>query len=549
MSQFEVYRRKFAPVLPKTLSGTHYSLVDGEKSVPCADEAEIAKIFPKTTYLPILEIAPSSSASVAASPLKIGVIFSGGQASGGHNVICGIYDKIQQIAPGSTVLGFLGGPIGLMQNKHIELTKEYLAPFRNMGGFHAIGSGRDKIATPEQFEAAANTAKTLGLDGLVIIGGDDSNTNACVLAEDFLQRGIKTTVVGVPKTIDRDLYSVKGIECSFGFDSATKVYSELIGNLCFDCLSAKKYWHFIRLMGRSASHITLECGLQTHANVCLIGEEVLAKKMTSHDLFTQIADAVERRAMAGKNFGICLIPEGLIEFIPENNALFDHLNNKLLCHWDGSVPLTAEAVADKLPADLRKTFLSIPPGIRTQLLLDRDPHGNIAISQIETEKFIVAGVKEILHQRANKKVKFSPLYHFFGYEGRCCPPSNFDSSFCYGLGSVAAILLSSRKSGYMASMKNISKTPDQWRPIGLPLTSLMNVEMRHGKPTPVIMKLMTDLEGYPFKLLAANREKWLMEDDYQQPGPIQLIRADDEEGFLLASRPSITIIEEAKGYH
>lgn len=543
MSQFELYRRQTKPILPSCLHGANYQLHTGEKTTPIADEAEIARLFPKTTYLPLIDIQPSSEASQPLPPKKVGVIFSGGQAPGGHNVLCGLYDKLQQIAPKSTLLGFKNGPKGLMTNDFVELTAEFLAPFRNMGGFHAIGSGRDKIAKPADFDAAAKTSESHGLDMLCIIGGDDSNTNACLLAEDFIKRGLKTCVVGVPKTIDRDLFSTKGIECSFGFDSATKVYSELIGNICFDCLSAKKYWHFIRLMGRSASHITLECGLQTHANVCLIGEEILEKKYTSKQLFEYLADCITTRANAGKHYGVCLIPEGLIEFIPENNELFHHLNNKLLPTWEGE--LTADAVAAKLPDALRKTFLSIPPGIRSQLLLDRDPHGNIAISQIETEKFLVAGVQEVLKARG-ANFKFSPLYHFFGYEGRCTAPSDFDSSLCYGLGSVAAVLGCNGKTGYMASLRHLAKPPAEWQPIGLPLTCLMNVEMRHGSPVPVIMKQMTDLKGNPFKLLVANREKWLKEDDYQSPGPIQLVSANTADGVAVCARPTITLLEEAK---
>jgi len=321
--------------------------------------------------------------------------------------------------------------------------------------------------------------------------------------------------------------SEKGLETSFGFDSACKTYASLIGNLAYDALSAKKYWHFIRLMGRSASHITLECALQSQPNITLIGEEILAKKMTSEQVFAYMADIIELRAKSGKNYGICLIPEGLIEFIPENNVLFDYLNNKLLPGWSG-IP-TSDEVAAKLPEDLRKTFMSIPANIRTQLLLDRDPHGNIAISQIETEKFLVQGVQQVLKQRASK-AKFSPLYHFFGYEGRCCAPSAFDASYCYGLGSVAAILLGKNCTRYMAILKNLAEQPDKWIPGGLPLTCMMNVEMRHGKPTPVIQKQMVDLKGRPFGYLAVCRDKWAAEDCYQQCGPMQLVLGNDELG-------------------
>jgi len=546
MSAFEVYRRRFQPRLPPALQGTAYTVVEGERSVPVGCEAEIERQFPRTTHTPLLELHPATGDAAPHAPhapLTVGVIFSGGQAAGGHNVLCGLYDKLQQAAPGSKLLGFLGGPKGLMQNKCVELTAEYLAPYRNMGGFHAIGSGRDKISTPEQFDAAAATAQDRSLDALVIVGGDDSNTNACVLAEDFLQRGIKTTVVGCPKTIDRDLYSTKGIECSFGFDSATKVYSSLIGNLCFDCLSAKKYWHFVRLMGRSASHITLECGLQTHPNITLVGEELLENQVTARQLFERIAAVVEKRSAQGKNYGVCLIPEGIIEFIPENNKLFDYLNNTLLPAWQGE--LTPAAVAEKLPEDLRATFLSIPEAIRAQLLLDRDPHGNIAISQIESEKYIVAGVRAVLAEHQSK-AKFSPLYHFFGYEGRCCPPSNFDCSYCYGLGAVAAILALTQRTGYMASIRNIAKAPAEWQPIGLPLTALMTIEQRHGKPVPVIMKQMVDLQGRPYHELQAHAAEWAERDCYQQPGPIQCVDASDPEAVALLDRPSLTVQLEAR---
>ncbi|CAL6037206.1 Pyrophosphate--fructose_6-phosphate 1-phosphotransferase [Hexamita inflata] len=544
MSTFELYRRQYNPLLPASLQGTGYTLKKGEPMAPVADGEEIAKQFPMTTNLPAISIEPSTEQSKLLEPLTIGVIFSGGQAPGGHNVLCGLYDKLQQLAPNSKLLGFLGGPKGLMDNKHMILTKEYLATFRNMGGFHAIGSGRDKIASTKDFDAAANTAAVEKLDGLVIIGGDDSNTNACLLAEDFIKRGLKTRVIGVPKTIDRDLISKRGIETSFGFDTSCKVYSELIGNLCYDALSAKKYWHFIRLMGRSASHITLECGLQTHPNICLIGEEILAKNMTSKQVFEYMADIIAQRAANGKNYGICLIPEGLIEFIPENNKLFDYLNNKLLPGWQGEI--TAELVAQKLPADLKVTFESIPPTIRTQLLLDRDPHGNIAISQIETEKFLVSGVQQVIKER-ELKIKFSALYHFFGYEGRCAAPSAFDSSYCYGLGSVAAVLLGNGITGYMSCLKNLSEQPDKWIAGAIPLTSLMNIEMRHGARTAVIQKQMVDLAGRPFGFLVVNREKWAEQDCYQQPGPIQLIECQDVEGRNVVYQSSVTLLEEARG--
>lgn len=556
MSLFEVYRRKHNPALPASLKGLGFKLEAGELTTPIADADKISELFPKTTNLPLLNIIASDEDAKVNDPLRIGVIFSGGQAPGGHNVLCGLYDKLQTVAPGSKLLGFLNGPKGLMEGKFIELTAEYLSKYRNMGGFHAIGSGRDKIAKPEHFEAAAATAQRENLDGLVIIGGDDSNTNACVLAEDFLNRGLKTCVVGCPKTIDRDLMSAKGIETSFGFDTTTKVFSELIGNLCFDALSAKKYWHFIRLMGRSASHITLECALQTHPNVTLIGEDIADRKVSLAELYETVAEAVIRRAETGKNFGICLIPEGLIEFVPEMNRLFNTLNNKILCNWkvEEKGDVTPEKVAELLDEQDRAAFLSIPSNVRYQLLLDRDPHGNIAISQIETEKFLAAGVSSLLKSekyaariKAIKSFKFSPLFHFFGYEGRCAPPSNFDASYCYGLGSVAAVLLEQKKTGYMASLTHLAQPPAEWKPIGLPLTALMNIEVRHGEETPVIQKQMVDLKGRPLAMLFCNREKWLMNDEYRQPGAVQVIEADNQEAIDLAAMPSMCLLEEARG--
>eukprot|EP00768_Dysnectes_brevis_P001509 gnl/Dysnectes_brevis/1395_a1571_2906.p1 GENE.gnl/Dysnectes_brevis/1395_a1571_2906~~gnl/Dysnectes_brevis/1395_a1571_2906.p1 ORF type:complete len:552 (+),score=223.61 gnl/Dysnectes_brevis/1395_a1571_2906:37-1692(+) len=549
MSVFEVYRRKYEPEVPELLKGVSFDVAEAGKTEPISDADAIRQLFPKTYGLPLLTLKGKEGEVVPA--MKVGVIFSGGQAPGGHNVLCGLYDKLMMVAPGSTLIGFLGGPAGLMYDRSSELTAEFLAPFRNMGGFHAIGSGRDKIHSPEQFEAAASTAEKHNLDGLVIIGGDDSNTNACLLGEFFKHKGLKTSVVGVPKTIDRDLLSKKGIETSFGFDSASKVYAALIGNLCFDALSAKKYWHFIRLMGRSASHITLECALQCHPNIAIYGEEVKAKNMTVKEVVNMVTDGVVARARQGKNYGICLIPEGLIEFIPEIAKLVDFLNNKLLPSWPEELEVTPGNASERLPADLKVTFESLPALIRSQLLLDRDPHGNVAVSKIETEKFIVAGVKDELKRRmaadAALKVKFSTQCHFFGYEGRCCPPSNFDCCYCYGLGSVAAVLLSKGCNGYMASLRGLAEDISLWEPIGLPLTSMMNMEWRHGHQVAVIQKQMVALDGRPFGVAVANREKWLMEDCYEQPGPIEHVHAIDAEGRAVANRPSACVLEESRG--
>lgn len=541
MSTFEKYRRQYKPLLPEALRGINYKITQGEATEPISDKDEIKKQFPHTTGLPVLKIEPSTEAGAKAGALKVGVIFSGGQAPGGHNVLCGLFDKLQELAPGTKLIGFKNGPKGLMTNDSMELTADFLSTYRNMGGFHAIGSGRDKIASPQNFEDAAKTAAAQDLDGLVIIGGDDSNTNACVLSEDFLKRGLKTKVVGVPKTIDRDLLSPKGLETSFGFDTAAKVYAELIGNLCYDALSAKKYWHFIRLMGRSASHITLECALQTHPNITMIGEEVLEKKMTGKDVYKYIGDIIAERQKAGKNYGLVLIPEGLIEFIPENNELFDYLNNKLLPNWSGE--LSSTAVAAKLDGKLKATYESIPEPIRSQLILERDPHGNISVSSIETEKLLIAGVREYFKE-TNQNVKFNTICHFFGYEGRCAAPSAFDTSYCYGLGTVAAVLIGNGINGYMAMLKNLAETPDKWIAGGLPLTSMMNIEMRHGHPTPVIQKQLVDLKGGPFKYLEKNRKAWASEDHYQQPGAIQLVETQDPAGREVVYQSSMSLLLE-----
>ena len=456
------------------------------------------------------------------------VILSGGQAPGGHNVIAGLFDGLKSLNPASRLYGFKGGPSGLTDNKYIEITADFLAGFRNTGGFDMIGSGRTKLETPEQFEQAEANYKALGITAIVIIGGDDSNTNACLLAEYYKAKTAGIIVVGCPKTIDGDLKNAF-IETSFGFDTATKVYSELIGNIERDANSAKKYWHFIKLMGRSASHIALECGLRTQANITLISEEVAAKKQTLDEVVTIIADAVAKRAANGENFGVALIPEGLIEFIPDFKVLIAELNDILAKDAEAYAAITendkkAAFILGKLTEKSAAVFASLPMEIKMQLTMDRDPHGNVQVSRIETEKLLTQLVKAKLDgwKKEGKFVgKFSTQTHFFGYEGRCSMPSNFDADYCYSLGFNAAAIISTGKTGYMSSVRNLIAPAEKWIAGAIPLTAMMNMEHRHGEDKPVIKKALVELDGAPFKMLAANRDKWAVETSYVYPGPIQ----------------------------
>ena len=541
------YMPKIPAILRKRIQGI--SLKKGKATTCVSNAREIRKHFPKTYGRPMLTFAGGRGPKLA-SPLKVGVVLSGGQAPGGHNVIIGLLDGIKDINPKSRLFGFNGGPKGIFKKDYRELTKKTIDPYRNSGGFDMIGSGRDKIDSPERLAECKATCEQLELDALVIIGGDDSNTNGAVLAEYFLEQGLKTVVTGVPKTIDGDLRN-KEIEVSFGFDTACKFYSEVIGNICRDANSARKYWHFIKLMGRNASHVTLECALQTHANIALIGEEVDKKKMTLAQIVKYAAEVVKKRAMAGKFFGVCLVPEGLIEFIPEIRKLINELNKILVEHDEYFQSIKRfsdqqEFVNQKLSKDSSHVFSSLPARIQQQLLYDRDDHGNVQVSKIETEKLLIEQVSELIAEwamegKADKKVseKFKPQSHFLGYEGRCSFPSNFDANYTYALGRTAAILIAFGQTGYMAAVTNLTALPEKWRAGGVPLTSLMNMETRKGQKVPVIRKALVDINGKPFKLFKQNRKKWEMEDDYIFPGAIQYFGPS-----RICDVPTITLLLE-----
>jgi len=468
----------------------------------------IASQFPHTAEL--LQIR-CTSGTLAPAGQRVGVVLSGGQAPGGHNVMTGLYDALS--AHGGELTGFLGGPIGIIEDKGRVLGAAEIDAHRNTGGFDLIGSGRDKIATEAQFAACAEACRRRELTGLVVIGGDDSNTNAAVLAEWFLANGVSTSVVGVPKTIDGDL-KAGAVECSFGFDTATRVYAQLVGNIARDARSAGKYWHFIRLMGRSASHVTLEVALQTQPNFAFIGEEVRANGWTLAQCIEKIAAVIVDRAGRGQHHGICLVPEGLIEFIPEIGRLIEQLNTAL-ANDDGNG--SEETILAGLPADSRNVFRSLPAQIRGQLLLDRDSHGNVQVSKIDTESLVIAKVQEHL----NFSDSFRTQHHFFGYEGRCAAPTNFDADYTYALGRTAASLLASGKSGYIAALTGLSTEASAWEPTGVPLTSLMHIETRKGKPVPVIAKALVDLDGAPFRYFAERRRQWADDDAYLYPGAPQ----------------------------
>ncbi|HCO48757.1 MAG TPA: diphosphate--fructose-6-phosphate 1-phosphotransferase [Spirochaetaceae bacterium] len=464
----------------------------------------------------------------AEKTLIVGVLLSGGPAPGGHNVIAGLFDGLKRGSPESRLIGFKGGPSGLVDDSFIEITAELVDSYRNTGGFDMVGSGRTKIETPEQFEKALANAVSHSLDALVVVGGDDSNTNAALLAEYFSSHGTLISVVGVPKTIDGDLKN-EWIEASFGFDTATKTYSELIGNICRDAPSGRKYWHFIRLMGRSASHIALECALQTRPNVTLISEEVEARKMSLSQIIEIITSSVASRASKGENYGVVLIPEGLIEFIPEMKILISGINELLAHEGDRFKTLpTVEAqksfIAERLPGESARLFTSLPGDISAQLCWDRDPHGNVQVSRIETEKLLVAMVKTKLAGMAadgSYRGKFDYQTHFMGYEGRCAFPTNFDADYCYSLGFTAYLLALYGFSGYIASIRNLASPAGEWIPGGIPLVSMMNIEHRHGMDKPVIRKALVELDGKPFRFFASQRDKWALSSDYRLPGSIQ----------------------------
>ncbi|HLP41005.1 MAG TPA: diphosphate--fructose-6-phosphate 1-phosphotransferase [Fibrobacteria bacterium] len=526
ISALEKHRKQYQPKLPPSLRQgiAKVKIVEGKAAEPAKDKDAIKQAFPLTYGMPLISFQPGENAGDA-KPLKVGVVLSGGQAPGGHNVIAGIFDSIRAIHPKSELYGFLGGPGGLEKGKYEIIDQSKMDAFRNTGGFDIIGSGRTKLETTEQFDRCIEVIKRLQLDAIVIIGGDDSNTNAAILAEYVKSKGLSTSVIGVPKTIDGDLKN-EHIPVSFGFDTAVKTYSELIGNIARDASSAKKYWHFIKLMGRSASHIALEAGLQTQANVILVSEEVEKKGLSLDQIVDDIARVISARADAGKNYGLVLIPEGLIEFIPSFKKLIAQLNDTLAHHeadfakLDGADAKIA-AMSGWLSGDLKKTFESLPKTIQLQLLLDRDPHGNVQVSLIDTDALLAEMVGRKLKTSTTFKGKFSSQRHFFGYEGRAAAPSNFDADYCYSLGSVAALLIRAGRTGYMASIRGVSKGVDQWAAGGIPITMLFNMEQRHGKQKPVIQKALVDLSGPAMKALEAGRAKWEVEDAFIYPGPIQ----------------------------
>ena len=524
ISPLQKARSAYAPKLPVALrKGALVKVVSGEPTTAVSDVDKIKALFPSTFGSPVLTFEQGEGAK--GNAINVGVILSGGQAPGGHNVIAGLFDGIKSINADSKLYGFLKGPDGLVKNEFMELTADIIDAYRNTGGFDMIGSGRTKLETEEQFKKGAENCKALNISALVIIGGDDSNTNACLLAEYYKGNNIPIQVIGCPKTIDGDLKN-EWIETSFGFDTACRVYSELIGNIGRDANSAKKYWHFIKLMGRSASHIALECALQTQPNVAIISEEVEAKKMTLGEVVNSIAKAVIARADKGLNFGVALIPEGLIEFIPEIKSLIAELNDLLAQEAEAFGKLNdADSkiafVVGKLGAESKAVFTSLPKGIQLQLCNDRDPHGNVQVSLIETEKMLAEMVKTQLKSMPEFKGKFASQVHFFGYEGRCAAPSNFDADYCYSLGYNAAALIGAGKTGYMSSVRNNIKKSDEWIAGGIPITMMMNIERRHGHDKPVIKKALVELDGKPFAFFAANRDKWAIETAYVYPGPIQ----------------------------
>jgi len=524
-SPLQIARASYQPKLPAALKG-NVVLKDGAATESVADQAEIKALFPNTYGMPLVTIEPSEK---KVNPIVgVGVILSGGQAPGGHNVISGLYDGLKALNADNKLYGFLGGPSGLVDHEYIELTKEIVNEYRNTGGFDIIGSGRTKLEEEWQYEKGAEICKKLVINAIVIIGGDDSNTNACVLAEYYSKKNAGIQVIGCPKTIDGDLKN-EMIETSFGFDTACKVYSELIGNIQRDANSAKKYWHFIRLMGRSASHITLECALQSQPNICIVSEEVEAKNQTLNDVVNDIVNVIVHRASHGLNFGTILIPEGLIEFIPAMKTLIAELNDLLAHNDDFNAMNTDEEkrqyVKGMLSPASSDVYRSLPKGIAKQLTLDRDPHGNVQVSLIETEKLLIEMVAKRLAQlkaEGTYKGKFSAINHFFGYEGRCAIPSNFDADYTYSLGYTASILISEGKTGYMSSVRNLTAPAAEWIAGGVPITMMMNMEKRHGKMKPVIQKALVLLDGAPFKYFASMRENWADEkSSYIYPGPVQ----------------------------
>ncbi len=530
LSPLQKARYEYQPKLPGMLRNgiADICVKEGEATASVADQDQIAALFPNTYGKPEITFEKGRNTS-AAKKQVVGVILSGGQAPGGHNVISGLYDALKATDKENVLLGFKGGPDGLLKNDYVEFDDAFIDAYRNTGGFDIIGSGRTKLETQEQFNIVAENAKKNGLTAIVIIGGDDSNTNAATLAEYMAAKNTGIQVIGCPKTIDGDLKN-EDIEASFGFDTATKTYSELIGNIERDANSAKKYWHFIKVMGRSASHVALECALETQPNICLIGEEVAAKKMSLAEIAGYIADSVEKRGNNGENFGVAIIPEGIVEFVPEFSALIAEINELLagektaafnaLPDWDAKYDFIKKGLSD----EAFKVFDILPQGIQQQLFLERDPHGNVQVSLIESEKLFSEMVKAELAKRKEAgtyKGKFAAQHHFFGYEGRCAFPSNFDADYCYSLGFNAFMLIQYGFTGYLSKVSNISRPADEWVAGGMPITKMMNMERRNGKDKPVIRKALVELDGKPFKYFEANREKWAAETCFTYPGAIQ----------------------------
>lgn len=525
-SPLQKARYQYSPKLPGMLRNgiSEICVKEGNATQSVADQEKIAALFPNTYGEKEITFEKGENTS-AAKKQVVGVILSGGQAPGGHNVICGLYDALKATSKENVLYGFKNGPIGLLEDNYVEFDDAYIDAYRNTGGFDIIGSGRTKLETEEQFAVAAKVCEKHGITAIVIIGGDDSNTNAAVLAEYFAAHNTGVQVIGCPKTIDGDLKN-EDIECSFGFDTATKTYSELIGNIERDANSAKKYWHFVKVMGRSASHVALECALETQPNICLISEEVAAKKQSLSEIADYIADAVEKRSANGNNFGVAIIPEGVVEFVPEFKALIAEINELLagnkteefnaLGSWEEKYAFIEKG----LTAESMAVFAILPQTIQQQLFLERDPHGNVQVSLIESEKLFSALVKDKLTERGYTG-KFNALHHFFGYEGRCAFPSNFDADYCYSLGYNAFMLIQYGYNGYLSKVSNLSKPAEEWVAGGMPITKMMNIERRNGEDKPVIKKALVELDGKPFKYFEANRDTWAVETAYTYPGAIQ----------------------------
>ena len=530
LSPLQIERLKYQPKLPSSLANgiNHLVSKEGSATESVANQDEIKALFKNTYGKPTVTFETSSESSTS-EIRNVGVILSGGQAPGGHNVIAGLYDALKQANSANKLYGFLGGPSGIIEGKYVEFTDSFIDEYRNTGGFDIIGSGRTKLETEEQFKSSLEVCKKLNLSAVVIIGGDDSNTNAALLAEWFVANNAGIQVIGCPKTIDGDLKNEQ-IEISFGFDTATKTYGELIGNILRDANSAKKYWHFVKIMGRSASHVAIEAALQTQPNITLISEEVEQKKMSLSSIIDYITDIVVRRSEAGRNFGIAVIPEGLIEFIPELKTMIANLNDvmptleKDSSYSNGTDAEKIAIIENTLSSENASVFKSLPALIKSQLLMDRDPHGNVQVSKIETEKLLISMVEEklaSLKKEGKFSGKFSTQSHFFGYEGRCAFPSNFDADYCYSLGFNAFALINFGLTGYLSSVRNLTAPASQWIAGGVPLTMMMNMERRHGEMKPVIKKALVELDGPVFKKLEANREDWAMNDKYLFPGAIQ----------------------------